>query len=83
MIIPPLPDRSYAAGPDPEAAGGAVVVRVSCDPAENGVIAGRIAGPRAMACAITAAEILSRTQRQLRPETAARLGYVPDDTCTF
>jgi hypothetical protein len=61
------PSRSYAAEPDPEAPGRAIVVRVSSDPAENGIVAGRTAGPRAMTNAIT----------------AARLGYTPDDSCDF
>jgi hypothetical protein len=77
------PSRSYAAEPDPEAPGRAIVVRVSSDPAENGIVAGRTAGPRAMTNAITAAEILCLRQRQLAPETAARLGYTPDDSCDF
>ena len=59
------------------------VVRVSSDPAENGTVAGRTAGPRAMACAISAAQVLSIRQRQLKPETAARLGYTPEDGCVF
>jgi len=77
------PARSYAAEPDPDTAGQAIVVRVSSDPAENGIVAGRTAGPRAMARAMAAATILSIRQKQLRPDTAARLGYTPDDGCPF
>lgn len=78
-----LPSRSYAAEPDPETPGHAIVVRVSSDPAENGTIVGRTTGPHAMTCAIAAAQIMSQTGRQPRRETAARLGYTPRDGYTF
>jgi hypothetical protein len=70
-----LPSRSYAAEPDPEFAGQAVVVRVSSDLDESGMVVGWTTGPRAMANAISAAQIIGRADRQLSPEKAAQLGY--------
>jgi hypothetical protein len=75
------PSRSYAAEPDPEFPGRAIVVRVSCDEDDSGAVVGRTTGPRAMARAIEATQILSHTGRQPGPETCARLGYTPAAGC--
>jgi hypothetical protein len=73
------PARSYTAEPDPGCDGQAIVVRVSSDPDESGTVTGWVIGPRAMARAISAAQIMSQTGRQLSPEACAQLGYTPKD----
>jgi hypothetical protein len=74
------PDRSYAAEPDPEFPGQqAIVVRLSSDPDENGMVTGWVTGPAAMTHAMTAAQVMSQTGRPLSPGACAQLGYTPKE----